>query len=65
MCLALCMLLWVTRPWGMYPRGYLIESLEESRMCVPATCPSCRKVTWSGCGMHVDQVMARVPGDQR
>jgi hypothetical protein len=34
-------------------------------MCVPATCKSCRKVTWSGCGMHVDQVMAGVPGDQR
>lgn len=34
-------------------------------MCSPAICPSCRKVTWSGCGRHVDQVMAHVPADKR
>ena len=30
-------------------------------MCSPAVCPRCRKVTWSGCGMHVDAVMAQIP----
>ena len=34
-------------------------------MCSPATCPRCRKVTWSGCGQHVDAVMAGVPNSQR
>jgi len=30
-------------------------------MCSPATCSRCGKVTWTGCGMHVDTVMANVP----
>ncbi|MFT5222960.1 MAG: hypothetical protein ACI867_001270 [Glaciecola sp.] len=30
-------------------------------MCRPATCKTCRKATWSGCGEHVDQVMRTVP----
>jgi hypothetical protein len=30
-------------------------------MCSPAICRSCGKVTYSGCGRHVDQVMASVP----
>lgn len=34
-------------------------------MCSPAVCPRCRKVTWNGCGMHVDQVMASVPNEKR
>ncbi len=34
-------------------------------MCSPAVCPRCKKVTWSGCGMHVDQVMASVPPEKR
>ncbi len=34
-------------------------------MCSPATCRQCGKVTWSGCGMHVSQVMAHVPSDRR
>lgn len=34
-------------------------------MCYPATCNSCSKVTWSGCGMHVDQVMVNVPKEQQ
>ena len=33
-------------------------------MCSPALCPRCGKVTWTGCGMHVDDVMADVPQDQ-
>jgi hypothetical protein len=34
-------------------------------MCSPATCYSCGKTTWAGCGMHADQVLARVPHDAR
>jgi hypothetical protein len=34
-------------------------------MCRPATCRTCGKTTWAGCGQHVDQVMANVPHSQR
>lgn len=34
-------------------------------MCQQATCKTCGKVTWRGCGQHVDQVMKRVPVAQR
>lgn len=34
-------------------------------MCRPVNCKVCAKTTWSGCGMHVDQVMAGVPSAQR
>jgi hypothetical protein len=34
-------------------------------MCSPALCQSCGKITWSGCGMHVDAVMANVTVERR
>lgn len=34
-------------------------------MCRPVKCRSCAGVTWSGCGMHVAQVMADVPREAR
>ena len=34
-------------------------------MCQPAVCKQCAKVTWRGCGMHVEQVMAGVPASNR
>lgn len=34
-------------------------------MCRPATCRTCGKTTWAGCGQHVDSVMAGVPAAQR
>lgn len=34
-------------------------------MCSPVVCNRCKKVTWSGCGMHVDEVMANVPREQQ
>jgi hypothetical protein len=34
-------------------------------MCRPATCRTCGKTTWAGCGQHVDQVMRNVPSAQR
>ena len=33
---------------------------KEYNMCRPATCKTCGKATWAGCGQHVDQVMAGV-----
>lgn len=30
-------------------------------MCSPVKCRICGKTTWSGCGMHVAQIKARVP----
>lgn len=30
-------------------------------MCQAITCRKCGKVTWAGCGQHVDQVMRGVP----
>lgn len=34
-------------------------------MCSPVRCNQCGKVTWSGCGQHVDQVMAQFPPEQQ
>ncbi|WP_146843860.1 hypothetical protein [Cellulomonas composti] len=34
-------------------------------MCTAVTCRTCGKVTWSGCGQHVDEVMRDVPQDRR
>lgn len=34
-------------------------------MCRAVTCKKCGKTTWSGCGQHVEQVMASVPASQR
>jgi hypothetical protein len=34
-------------------------------MCRQATCRSCGKASWAGCGQHVDQVMRNVPRNQR
>ena len=34
-------------------------------MCRAVSCKKCSKTTWSGCGMHVDQVMRGVPRNDR
>jgi len=34
-------------------------------MCQRATCRTCGKATYSGCGQHVEQVLAGVPKNQR
>lgn len=34
-------------------------------MCRATRCHTCSKVTWAGCGAHVDDVMRRVPADER
>jgi hypothetical protein len=34
-------------------------------MCRRATCTTCGRTTWAGCGRHVDQVLAGVAVSQR
>ena len=34
-------------------------------MCSRATCTTCGKATWAGCGQHVEQALAGVPQTQR
>jgi len=34
-------------------------------MCSPAVCNRCKKITWTGCGQHVDQALAGVPPENR
>ncbi|KAE9391901.1 hypothetical protein BT96DRAFT_925027, partial [Gymnopus androsaceus JB14] len=34
-------------------------------MCMKATCGSCKKTSWIGCGMHIPSVMDKVADDQR
>nr|WP_300149721.1 hypothetical protein [Propionicimonas sp.] len=34
-------------------------------MCNPAVCTHCGRTTWRGCGMHVEEVLALVPEEQR
>ncbi|EAA28600.1 hypothetical protein GE21DRAFT_4681 [Neurospora crassa] len=33
-------------------------------MCMSATCPTCSKQAWRGCGSHVPSVFAGVPEDK-
>ena len=34
-------------------------------MCQRVQCRTCGKITYSGCGQHVEQVLAGVPAAQR
>lgn len=36
-----------------------------SSVCSPAVCPTCQKSTYSGCGQHVEEVLASVPPERR
>lgn len=33
-------------------------------MCSPVRCAQCGKVTWSGCGAHIDEVKAMFRDDE-
>jgi hypothetical protein len=33
-------------------------------MCSPINCEKCQKVTWTGCGEHVEQALAGVEAEQ-
>lgn len=34
-------------------------------MCRPATCRTCGKASYRGCGQHVEQILRGVPKNQR
>ena len=34
-------------------------------MCRPVACRQCGKMTWAGCGQHVDEVLRRIPRDSQ
>ena len=34
-------------------------------MCQPVLCRVCGKVTWTGCGEHVEQALAGIPHEHR
>ncbi|MEY4043688.1 MAG: hypothetical protein RL529_1255 [Actinomycetota bacterium] len=34
-------------------------------MCSPANCENCGKVTWQGCGQHIEEALEGVAQDQR
>lgn len=34
-------------------------------MCRPATCRTCGKATYAGCGNHVEQVLGHLPASKR
>jgi hypothetical protein len=33
-------------------------------MCTPVHCRTCGKVTWAGCGAHVDELRAKIPAGE-
>ena len=33
-------------------------------MCSPVLCSACNKITWSGCGEHIEQALAGIPEEQ-
>ena len=33
-------------------------------MCSPALCETCNKVTWAGCGQHIEEALDGVPEEQ-
>ena len=34
-------------------------------MCRQTMCKSCKKITWAGCGQHIEQALAGVPKENR
>ncbi|OAV95590.1 hypothetical protein PTTG_26600 [Puccinia triticina 1-1 BBBD Race 1] len=33
--------------------------------CFPATCEYCNGHTWAGCGLHVDDVLSKIPAGSK
>jgi hypothetical protein len=50
------------RPQRAFPRP-AISRKKGSEMCSPVRCRTCGKVTWSGCGDHVDDIKVLVPDE--
>jgi hypothetical protein len=34
-------------------------------MCSPANCDNCGKITWTGCGQHIEEALDGVPAENR
>jgi hypothetical protein len=34
-------------------------------MCRAVICKICNKITWAGCGLHVEQVLTGLPSSER
>lgn len=34
-------------------------------MCSPARCDRCQKITWAGCGMHIEEALAPFTPEER
>lgn len=34
-------------------------------MCHKVTCSECKKATWAGCGLHIEQALAAVKPEDR
>ena len=34
-------------------------------MCYQVKCKECNKITWNGCGKHIEKVMKDVPDDKK
>jgi hypothetical protein len=34
-------------------------------MCSPVKCKKCGKVTWEGCGQHIEEALAAFAADER
>ena len=49
----------------MEERPPLSVPTEENAVCSPAPCNQCGKVTWTGCGDHIEEALAHVPEAQR
>src|SRR5699024_6653716 len=43
----------------------LKSKCQEQRMCHAVTCERCGKITWAGCGEHIEEALAGVPQQQR
>ena len=39
--------------------------LRGTPVCQPVLCRVCGKVTWTGCGEHVEQALAGIPHEHR
>ncbi|GMM34305.1 hypothetical protein DASC09_016300 [Saccharomycopsis crataegensis] len=46
------------------PSFLYFQSITNYKMCMPATCNTCDKTTWKGCGLHVPYAMDSIPKSQ-
>lgn len=46
------------------PKKKWTSKEEGDAMCRPVTCKICGKITWAGCGEHIEAVKAQVSPEQ-